>query len=184
MFSVPSPTPRACARQPARPREGRGGGLDVIKRVAPYAIAGAALIALMIGGWLMWSGPSGRADPNDAEQVAAGARVYTQHCANCHGAKLEGQQPDWRTRLPNGRLPAPPHDEEGHTWHHPDDQLFRLTKLGLVPPLAPEDYESDMPAYKDILSDRDIWAVLAYIKSSWPARIRQRQQIMSERASQ
>ena len=27
-------------------------------------------------------------------------------------------------RLPNGRLPAPPHDVSGHTWHHPDQVLI------------------------------------------------------------
>jgi mono/diheme cytochrome c family protein len=47
-----------------------------------------------------------RADPGDAVRVARGERVYVQHCAACHGAKLEGQ-PDWRRRLANGRLPAP-----------------------------------------------------------------------------
>jgi len=37
-------------------------------------------------------------------------------------------------------------------------------------------YQSDMPAFKDVLSDRQIWAVLAYIKSRWPEQIRERQQ--------
>jgi mono/diheme cytochrome c family protein len=91
------------------------------------------------------------------------------HCAACHGVKLEGQ-PDWRRRLPNGRLPAPPHDESGHTWHHPDSVLFGITKNGLLPPYAPTGYESDMPAFGDKLADEEIWAVLAYIKSRWTSR--------------
>ena len=103
------------------------------------------------------------------ETLKVGERVYAQHCAACHGAKLEGQ-PDWRRRLPNGRMPAPPHDESGHTWHHPDRVLFDITKNGLVPPHAPKDYESDMPAFAGKLSDEDIWAVLAYIKSHWTSR--------------
>lgn len=82
--------------------------------------------------------------------------------------------------MPNGRLPAPPHDASGHTWHHPDDHLFRLIKYGLAPPLAPEGYESDMPAFAGILSDSDMWAVLAYIKRSWPAPIRARQDQLNE----
>jgi mono/diheme cytochrome c family protein len=65
--------------------------------------------------------------------------------------------------LPNGRLPAPPHDATGHTWHHPDRELFEITKNGPAG-IAPG-YESDMPAFKDVLNDREIWAVLAYIKS-------------------
>jgi mono/diheme cytochrome c family protein len=111
-------------------------------------------------------GDDPRADPRDAAKVALGAKVYAQQCAACHGAKLEGQ-PNWRTRLPNDRLPAPPHDESGHTWHHPDHVLFAITKNGLVPPYAPKDYESDMPAFAGKLSDEEIWAVLAYLKTHW-----------------
>lgn len=110
--------------------------------------------------------PAPGADPSDAAKVALGAKVYAQQCAVCHGAKLEGQ-PNWRRRLPNDRLPAPPHDESGHTWHHPDHVLFAITKNGLVPPYAPKDYESDMPAFAGKLSDEEIWAVLAYLKTHW-----------------
>ena len=60
-------------------------------------------------------------------------------------------------------------DESGHTWHHADRVLFAITKNGLVPPHAPRDYESDMPAYGGKLSDDEIWAALAYIKSHWRA---------------
>ena len=114
-------------------------------------------------------GDEPRASPRDAAKVTLGAQVYGQNCAACHGAKLEGQ-PDWRRRLPNGRMPAPPHDESGHTWHHPDGVLFGITKRGLVPPYAPPEYQSDMPAFGGKLSDEEIWAVLAYIKSYWTSR--------------
>jgi mono/diheme cytochrome c family protein len=110
-----------------------------------------------------------RADPRDAARVALGARVYAQQCAACHGARLEGQ-PDWRQRKGDGRLPAPPHDESGHSWHHPDSVLFAITKNGLVPPYAPPGYASDMPAYAGILKDEEVWAVLAYIKFHWKSR--------------
>jgi mono/diheme cytochrome c family protein len=118
--------------------------------------------------------PGLKADPSDSKQVQRGQLVYRRFCALCHGANLEGQ-PDWRTRKPDGKLPAPPHDETGHTWHHPDELLFGITKHGLVPPYAPTDYKSDMPAWGGTLKDEDIWAVLAYIKSRWPAEIRERQ---------
>jgi mono/diheme cytochrome c family protein len=110
-----------------------------------------------------------RADPRNVKAVKLGERVYAQNCAACHGARLEGQ-PSWRERLPNGRLPAPPHDETGHTWHHSDEVLFRITKNGLVPPNAPQGYESDMPAFAGKLSDEEIWAALAYIESHWTSR--------------
>jgi len=102
----------------------------------------------------------------DPAQIALGQKVYAQHCASCHGMQLEGQ-PNWRSRMANGRLPAPPHDESGHTWHHPDEVLFGITKRGLVPPYAPRGYESDMPAFAGKLPDGEIRAVLAYIASHW-----------------
>ena len=102
----------------------------------------------------------------DPDTLARGRELYVQHCAACHGAQLQGQ-PNWRERLSNGRLPAPPHDESGHTWHHPDSILFAITKFGMVPPYAPVGYESDMPAFADKLSDAEIRAVLAYIASHW-----------------
>jgi mono/diheme cytochrome c family protein len=105
----------------------------------------------------------------DPAQLAAGQKIYAQHCAACHGAKLEGQ-PNWQRRLPNGKMPAPPHDESGHTWHHPDELLFGITKHGMVPPYAPPGYQSDMPAFGSILSDDQIRAVLAYIESHWITR--------------
>jgi len=111
-----------------------------------------------------------RIDANDAKQVAAGKSIYAQHCATCHGVNLEGQ-PDWRRRKPDGRLPAPPHDASGHTWHHPDALLFAITKRGLVPPHAPPGYASDMPAFAGVLSDDQIRAVLAYIQSRWPKQV-------------
>ena len=100
------------------------------------------------------------------DRVALGEKVYASHCAQCHGARLEGQ-PDWRRRLPNGRLPAPPHDDSGHTWHHSDRVLFEITKHGLVPPNAPPGYASDMPAFAGVLTDDEIRAVLAFIESRW-----------------
>jgi|SRR5262252_6476647 len=110
-------------------------------------------------------------DPNDAKLVERGKLFYAEQCASCHGANLEGQ-PNWRQRLPNGRVPAPPHDPTGHTWHHSDKQLFDMTKLG--PAALLPGYESDMPGFKDKLSDADIWAVLSYIESTWPSEIRAR----------
>jgi mono/diheme cytochrome c family protein len=112
--------------------------------------------------------------------VAEGEPVYAEFCASCHGVDLEGQ-PDWRTPLPTGGLPAPPHDETGHTWHHPDQLLFAITKFGGQQG-APAGFQSNMPAFGDRLTDREINAVLAFIRSRWPVSIQGRQQRLSERA--
>lgn len=132
---------------------------------------GAALLA---GGayWLLRApAPSGLLRPDDAAVVARGHAVYAQHCAQCHGADLTGQ-PNWRERGPGGLLPAPPHDRSGHTWHHPGEVLFAITKYG-VQRYAGADYQSAMPRYEGVLADADIVAVLSYIKSTWPADVRQ-----------
>ncbi len=137
----------------------------------------AAAFAFLVGAitFAIWSGAKPLADPDNLQQVARGKPVYDRHCASCHGARLEGQ-PKWQEKLPTGRMPAPPHDTSGHTWHHPDSMLFGMTRLGLIPgKYAPPKYESDMPAFGEALSDDEIWAVLAYIKSSWPREIRKAQ---------
>ena len=111
--------------------------------------------------------------PDDPQVLRVGARIYAQQCAACHGAKGEGQ-PDWRDRGPDGLLPAPPHDASGHTWHHPDEQLFAITKQGLARLINQPDYRTAMPAYDGVLSDDEIVAVLSWIKAQWPPEVRQR----------
>lgn len=116
----------------------------------------------------------------DANAVALGATVYQENCASCHGVNLEGQ-PDWRSPGEDGRLPAPPHDASGHTWHHDGETLFHLTKYGVGALINDPDYASNMPIYDGVLSDDEIIAVLSYIKSTWPDDIRARHDEMENR---
>ena len=109
----------------------------------------------------------------DPAVVQQGKVVYKDHCASCHGANLEGEE-NWRQRKANGRLPAPPHDMTGHTWHHPEQALFDLTKFGLAKLLNNNTIETDMPAYEEVLSDQEILAVLSFIKSTWPTDIQRK----------
>jgi mono/diheme cytochrome c family protein len=138
-------------------------------------VAGVAAVLVVFALVLPVPGPatSHGLRPGDAGIVARGERVYQAHCAACHGARLEGQ-PNWRERGADGRLPAPPHDARGHTWHHPDDMLFRLTKHGLAKVANLKNYHSAMPAYDGVLSDEEIIAVLSWIKAQWPAEVRER----------
>ena len=96
-------------------------------------------------------------------------------------ANLEGE-PDWRSPKEDGRLPAPPHDETGHTWHHGEGLLFNYTKLGGKEALASQgvDFNSGMPGFGEQLSDQQIWDILAYIKSTWPARQQELQATRTE----
>lgn len=109
--------------------------------------------------------------PSDSSLVSLGQKIYLQNCASCHGVKLEGQK-NWQTRDDEGYLLAPPHDETGHTWHHTDEYLFLMTKYG-IEKIIGKKYPNNMPAYEDILSDKEIIAVLSFIKSSWPKKIQE-----------
>lgn len=140
------------------------------RRVLLPAAAVAAGLAAAVVAWP--GGAEVRLRSDDPEVVAAGAAIYAAQCAACHGAELEGQ-PGWRGKGPDGRLPAPPHDETGHTWHHGDEVLFRLTKEG-PKAFAGPDYQTAMPGFAGVLSDAEILAVLSYIKAQWPEPIRQR----------
>lgn len=137
---------------------------------ASAAIVGISALAMA---WFVAMPMDETIDPDDPVLVSQGAAVYRDYCAACHGQDLEGQ-PNWQKRDASGRLPAPPHDETGHTWHHPDDVLFDIVKYG-ISRFAPPGYESDMPAFDGVLSDTEIRAVLSYIKSTWPERLRTRQ---------
>jgi mono/diheme cytochrome c family protein len=143
------------------------------RAIRPWvALAALALLStdIIATGWNPWR-PWGQGLPADPAQIALGHRVYQAHCASCHGVNLEGQ-PDWQRRRPDGRLPAPPHDPGGHTWHHPDAQLVEITRDGFARIMP--GYETDMPAFGGILSEDEIIAVIAYIRSTWPPEIQRR----------
>ena len=113
----------------------------------------------------------------DGRDIAAGEVLYAENCAACHGAALEGQ-PDWRSPGADGVLPAPPHDETGHTWHHDNVLLFEYTQLGGDKALEARGvtgFTSGMPAFGETLSDDEIWNILAFIRSTWPERVQQMQ---------
>ncbi|HMO59151.1 MAG TPA: cytochrome c [Roseiflexaceae bacterium] len=124
--------------------------------------------------------PTYRADPRDPQLVAQGQLVYNQYCASCHGGNLEGQ-PNWKQTLPEGGRPAPPHDATGHTWHHSDELLFDIVKRG-PEAMASTGSVYRMPAFGHALSDEEIWAVLAYIKITWPPDILAAQEQISRQS--
>ena len=109
------------------------------------------------------------------ERVAQGEVLYTQYCAKCHGANLQGS-PDWKKSLPDGSLPPPPHDSSGHTWHHSDEVL-----LGIIADGGDPVYNSKMPAFKEKLDEDEMIAVLEFIKSKWGREEREYQWWMTAR---
>lgn len=149
-------------------------------------ILSVCLVLLAAGVATAWLLPSeeetaGLLRSNNAGFVTIGKRVYKENCASCHGVNLEGQVADWKSPGPDGKLPAPPHDETGHTWHHADQLLFNITKLGLAKSAGLENYDSAMPIYEDVLTDKEIIAVLSYIKSTWPQKLQERHDELNKR---
>jgi mono/diheme cytochrome c family protein len=139
-----------------------------MRRLPLFLLVATTTMAAVIGGYLLLpSRATGLLDPHNRTLVARGEALYLAQCAACHGRKLEGQ-PNWRGTDADGYLPAPPHDETGHTWHHPDQLLFDIVKLGTAKAANLKDYETRMPAFENSLSDDEIIAVLSYIKSRWP----------------
>lgn len=155
----------------------RRSGPMIAVAVVLLAVAALAVVLTRFGPY----DPIGFIDGSsyaDTASIARGKAGYETYCASCHGKLLQGQ-PGWKNPLPNGRLPAPPHDASGHTWHHPDAVLAGITRRGLKPYVS-EDYESDMPAFAGTLTDEQIGGILSYIKSTWPERERGYQKQMTD----
>ena len=114
--------------------------------------------------------PTSISTPVVEEQGAAaavrsrGAELYAKNCQSCHG--------DQDGKKTTGG--ASPHNESGHTWHHPDAQLkdwITNGKLGF----------GQMPPFKDTLSQGDVNAILTFIKTWWTPQQRQSQTDISQR---
>ena len=98
------------------------------------------------------------------EHVSAGAKVFQENCAACHGKRGEGA-PDWKKIGPDGKYPAPPLNGTGHAWHHPLSVLFRVVKHG-----SPGG-QGNMPPWREKLSDEEILAAIAWFQSKWRQEI-------------
>ena len=146
---------------------------------AMTAILGIGVLAALGAAAYVWTGSAGDVQSGvmlESVDLVAGKALYAETCAACHGVNLEGQD-NWRSPGEDGRLPAPPHDETGHTWHHEDQVLFNYTRLGGREMMAAQgmEFDSGMPGFGDQLTDQEIWNILGYIKSTWPKEIQDMQ---------
>jgi len=140
------------------------------RRIAMLVILGLAVLMIFL---------STRTTPSDqsinarvSESVPAGAILYAQNCAVCHGDNLQGQ-PNWQQANADGSYPAPPHDASGHTWHHNDAYLIAVTTYGGAAVTGVK--TNAMPAFQNQLSDSDIALIINYIKGTWPDDIKAQQ---------
>tara|TARA_R110000868_G_scaffold16933_3_gene75067 strand:- start:7104 stop:7580 length:477 start_codon:yes stop_codon:yes gene_type:complete len=158
-----------------------------VKKKLIFAIGGA-VSAIIVGAAIFYGTGKNddvaqiRLQSDDLQLVAMGKKVYDANCASCHGRDFKGEA-NWRKRGKDGLMPAPPHDETGHTWHHPDGLLFALTKYGPAKVIG-DGYQSSMPGFEGVLTDDEIIGALSYIKSRWPGEIRMRHDQMNQSAMQ
>ena len=133
--------------------------------------ATGVVVVLILGG-IAWLGSGARFDlaglwaaPGVAlsAQERQGQEIYNANCVSCHGGPTGGGMMDY----------PPRHNANGHTWHHPDCELKQVVRDGgdemtemmrrmMAPPDAPK-----MQPFKDRLSDQEIDAVLAFIRTMW-----------------
>ena len=102
-------------------------------------------------------------EEEEAGDSHPGEPLYGANCQVCHGTQ-SGQ---------GGVVGAPPHNETGHTWHHPDAQLTDWVLNGKFP--------GAMPAFGDRLSIAEVSAVLSFIKTWWTPEQRETQADVSQR---
>jgi len=132
--------------------------VDLLKRTA---VPGAALW-VFLGVAQLGMADTGRWYTED--QVARGAGIFTQNCAECHGANAEATQ-NWREPNADGKYPPPPLNGTAHTWHHPLEMLRRTIRTGGVP------LGGLMPPFEGKLSAQDIDAAIAFFQSKWSDKI-------------
>lgn len=106
----------------------------------------------------------GERDRVDPERLARGQQLYQQNCAVCHQSQAAGD-PQWRKQDSSGRFPPPPLNGTAHTWHHPWAQLHHTIKNG-----GPAG-RSNMPAWKDQLTDQQIEDIMLWFQSLWPDEV-------------
>jgi thiosulfate dehydrogenase len=89
---------------------------------------------------------SGLPNPADADYAAA-ADLYREHCAVCHGVP---QQP--QTAIAKGMFPKPPQLFKGHgVTDDPAGETYWKVANGIR--------LTGMPAFKDSLTDQQLWQV-------------------------
>ena len=93
-------------------------------------------------------------EPVNAETNESGRKLFQRYCASCHGAGGKG---DGGMALSGGT----PSDLTDETWDYgsTDGEIFVAIRDGV---------SSDMLAYKDKLTEKQIWQVVGFVRSLGP----------------
>jgi len=96
------------------------------------------------------------------EALNRGARLFQEHCAQCHGPEAQGH-PDWQTP---GVVAAPPLNGTGNDWKRSRAQLVTVIANG-----SKRNGEPVMPGWKGRLSDAEVNDVIAWFQALWPQEV-------------
>lgn len=134
------------------------------RRGRPMLLA-AAVLALLLAPWPQASLLLGPASPTSfhasptrfaVDAIVLGQRVYTQHCATCHGHDGRGEGP-LAASLPQW----PPTLASSLLARRADGELFWHVLSGMQDRRG----QQTMPAFRGELKDREAWAVIDYMKA-------------------
>ncbi|GAC1659531.1 MAG: hypothetical protein NVS4B3_28040 [Gemmatimonadaceae bacterium] len=163
---------RAILREPNDPEEGR--------ERAPWWVWTAVVCAIFWGGWYLGryggsfdgathvafgragtsSGPAPRISSASGNSTALGKQLYARNCQACHQATGLG--------IPGAFPPL-----VGSAWAvSSPDTVGRILLNGLQGPVvvAGAPFNGAMPAWRDVMSDEEIAAVLTYVRQWAPNR--------------
>lgn len=91
-----------------------------------------------------------------------GARLFQEHCAQCHGPEGQGH-PDWQTP---GVVAAPPVNGTGNDWKRSQAELVAIIKEG-----ANRGGVQIMPGWKERMTDAEVADVIAWFQALWPQEV-------------
>ncbi len=92
--------------------------------------------------------------PVTRENIAAGKALFEDNCASCHGKSGTGNGEAGKELTPR---PADITHILGKPLDRDDFFLWTISEGG-------EKLKTDMPAFKDVLSEKEIWQIIQYLR--------------------
>jgi mono/diheme cytochrome c family protein len=141
-------------------------------RIGQWVGLGVIAICVAVVGYIASQRPAeiSLADAQNRKQVDLGQLTYQQNCMACHGVKLKGK-PSWD--VASAKQAGIPLSADGTTWHISDRHLFDAIATGQRVKAGETKKIHDTAFAKSQggrLTDNEIWAMIAYFKTTWTAR--------------
>lgn len=139
-------------------------------RVGAWVGLGVIAACVAVGVYLSVNRPVEQtlASEENRKQVELGEKTYQRVCISCHGMKLSGK-PTWAPGVTSKKQAGIPLNADGLTWHLSDNHLYATIATGLRVEGKDKRQVHDA-GFAGVLSEREIWALIAYFKTTWTAR--------------